>query len=196
MKNHIYKLNWITAGFLTMNGILFCMMFRSPKKRWEQDRYDCAIVCGCQVKEDGIPSDMLKARVEKAVELWKEKKVRYLIMSGAAVHNTYVEAEAMKRYAMELGVPEEYILEEKQAVSTYHNLIHSTRMMKNCGFRDCVVVTNSWHLRKADHYARQSGMRYVMEAADAPKGQSLKETIRLHIQTNLHMYVNMWKGYY
>lgn len=196
LRKYVSKLNWIASGFLAVNGLLFCMMFRCPKKRWEQDRYDCAIVCGCQVGEDGVPSDMLKARVEKAVELWKEKKVQYLIMSGAAVHNEYIEAEAMKRYAIELGVSEEYILEEKQAVSTYHNLVHSTRMMRHCGFKDCVVVTNSWHLRKADHYARQSGMRYVMVASDAPKGQSMKETIRLHIQTNLHMYVNMWKGYY
>lgn len=50
------------------------MMFRAPKKRWEQDGYDCAIVCGCQVGEVGVPSDMLKTRVEKAVEL------RYVIM--------------------------------------------------------------------------------------------------------------------
>lgn len=122
MKEIIARVKWMMAGFLGANIFLFCVMFRSPKKRWEQDTYDCVVVCGCTVGEDGRPSAILRSRVDKAVELWKDKKIRYVIMSGAAVHNPYVEAEVMKRYAMECGVPEAYILEEKQAVSTYHNL--------------------------------------------------------------------------
>ena len=189
-------MKWMTAGFLAAHIFLFCVIFRAPKKRWEQDSYDCAIVCGCRVKADGVPSDTLKARVEKGVELWKEKKVKYLIMSGAAVHSDYVEAEAMKRYAMELGVPGEYILEEKQAVSTYHNLLYSCRMMQNCNFQDCVVVTSGWHLRKADHYTRSKGVRYVMAAAKNPKKQKFLEILWLHVRTNVQMYLNMWRGYY
>ena len=185
MKNRAYRLLWITSGFAAANLALFGLMFRKPKKRWEQDAYDCAVVCGCQV-----------ARVEKAVELWKDKKVKYLIMSGAAVSNTFVEASVMKRYAMELGVPEEYILEEKQAVSTYHNLLYASQMMEHCGFKDCVVVTNGWHLRKADHYARKAGVKYVMAASKRPEGDGLLTTIGLYLKTDIHMYVNMWKGYY
>lgn len=196
MKDRKEKMKWMAAGFLAAHIFLFCVMFRAPKKRWEQDSYDCAIVCGCRVKEDGEPTDTLKARVDKAVELWKEKKVKYLIMSGAAVHSDYVEAEAMKRYAMELGVPGEYILEEKQAVSTYHNLQYSCQMMRNCNFRDCVVVTSGWHLRKADHYTRQKGVPYVMAAADNPGKQKALEILWLHVRTNVHMYLNMWRGYY
>ena len=196
MKNRAYRLLWITLGFAAANLALFGLIFRKPKKRWEQDAYDCAVVCGCQVGADGTPSKRLAARVEKAVELWKDKKVKYLIMSGAAVYNAFAEAPAMKRYAVELGVPEEYILEEKQAVSTYHNLLYASQMMEHCGFKDCVVVTNGWHLRKADHYARKAGVKYVMAASKRPEGDSLLTTIGLYLKTNIHMYVNMWKGYY
>ena len=190
------KMKWMAAGFLAAHLFLFCVMFRAPKKHWEQDSYDCAIVCGCRVKEDGTPSDTLKARVDKAVELWKEKKVKYLIMSGADVHSDFVEAEAMKRYAMECGVPGEYILEEKQAVSTYHNLQYSCQMMRNCNFQDCVVVTSGWHLRKADHYTRQKRVPYVMAAAENPGKQKALEILWLYVRTNVHMYLNMWRGYY
>ena len=82
MKKNTEKIKWLAAGFLVAHIFLFCVMFRSPKKRWEQDSYDCAIVCGCRVKEDGVPSDTLKARVEKAVELWKEKKVLCVATMG------------------------------------------------------------------------------------------------------------------
>lgn len=196
MKNILKKAGWMAAGFVGANILLFCIMFRKPKVRWEQDKYDCAVVCGCRVENDGQPSETLKTRVEKAVELWKERKVQYLIMSGAAVYNDYVEAEAMRRYAIELGVPKEYILEEKRAVSTYHNLLYSGEMMRNCGFQNCVVVTSGWHLRKADHYARQNVNRYVMAAAAGPYKDKAYKTVWLHITTNLHMYMNMWRGYY
>lgn len=196
MKNILKKTGWMATGFVGANILLFCIVFRKPKVRWEQDKYDCAVVCGCRVEDDGQPSEILKTRVEKAVELWKERKIQYLIMSGAAVYNDYVEAEAMRRYAIELGVPKEYILEEKRAVSTYHNLLYSGEMMRNCGFGNCVVVTSGWHLRKADHYARQNVNRYVMAAAARPYKEKAYKTAWLYITTNLHMYMNMWRGYY
>ncbi len=196
MKRIMKNVSWMSVGLLFANVLLFCVMFRRPKVRWDQDCYDCAIVCGCRVNDDGQPSEALKARVEKAVELWKERRVRYLIVSGAAVHNDYVEAEAMKCYAMESGVPDEYILKEKQAVSTYHNLRYSGRIMRNCNFQSCVVVTSGWHLRKADHYARKNVERYVMAAAKRPPNETAGRTLWLYIRTNLHMYLNMWRGYY
>lgn len=196
MKNILEKAGWVSVGFAGANVLLFHVMFRRPKVRWEQERYDCAVVCGCRVENDGQPSATLKTRVEKAVRLWKEGKVRYLIMSGAGVYNDYVEAEAMKRYAEELGVSREYIIEERQAVSTYHNLLFSGRLMQEYGFQDCVVVTSGWHLRKADHYARQNVKHYVMAAADKPAKEKIYRTIWLYVWTNLHMYINMWRGYY
>ncbi len=57
-------------------------------------------------------------------------------------------------------------------------------------------MTSGWHLRKADHYARRAGLAYVMVRAKEPEGQSLKETLSLYWETNLHMYLNLWKGYY
>lgn len=196
MKNTADKIGWMAAGFLLANISLFCVMFRAPKKRWNQEQYDCAVVCGCRVNDDGTPSDTLKSRVEKAAELWKAKKVRYLIMSGAAVSNSQVEAKAMEQYARRLGVPKEYILKEEQAVSTYHNLLHSCKMMKEHDFKDCVVVTSGWHLRKTDHYARRQGVPYVTAAARSPKSQKIYRIIWLHVKTNVHMYLNMWRGYY
>lgn len=196
IKEWILRCVGLILGFLGVNLLIFKILFPGPKKRWEQDTYDCAVVCGYHAEEGGSPSRVMKCRVEKAAELWKARRVEYLLMSGGAVKNAYVEAEVMKRYAMELGVPEQYIVEEKEADCTYRNLKNAARVMKNCGFSDCAVVTSGWHLRKADHYARRAGLTYVMVRAKEPEGQSLKETLSLYWETNLHMYLNLWKGYY
>ena len=102
----------------------------------------------------------------------------------------------MKEYAIELGVPEEMIVTENRSVSTFHNMMQSRRIMEREGIRDCVVVTNGWHLRKANHYAQRFGLDYVMCAADEPKNAGLIDTLWRYVSVNLHMYFNFYRGLY
>lgn len=186
----------IVTVFLFLNFVLFVIMFRRPVTRWKTEVYDCAVVCGYYADEDGTASSIMKTRVKRAVELWKSEAVHYIIMSGGAVYNQYVEAEVMKRYAMNLGVPESSIYVEPQAVSTYHNILHSRKVMETNEWKNCVVVTNGWHLRKADHYARKFRLDYTMCRARNPKEQTKIESIRLYAATWWNMYQNMFRGYY
>lgn len=186
----------ICIGSLLSHVIVFLTVFKNPVKKWKKDSYDCAIVCGWPAEADGRASEVMKVRVKKAVDLWREGKVSMLIFSGAAVKNEHTEAQIMKEYAESLGVPGEAIYTEKMSVSTYHNMMYSKPLMERCGAKDCVVVTSGWHLRKADHYARKFGMDYVMCAADEPEGEKITDTIRRYVGTNLAMYRNFYRGLY
>ncbi len=181
---------------ITVNILLFCVMFPKPKKKAERMEYDCAIICGYFANEDGTPSEYMKTRVEEGMRLWKEKKVKCLILSGGAVQNEFVEAEVMKQYAISLGIPECVIFEEKKAVSTYHNMLYAKDIMEQEGFYNCAVVTNGWHLRKANHYAKKFKLDYVMREAKNPKDEMKIKTIWQCVYTNVHMYGKMFQGYY
>ena len=181
------------AAFGLVHLAIFSLEFRRPQTRWKRPVYDCAVVCGYPAEADGSPSRILKTRVERAAELWKAGRVRFLILSGGAVGNEFVEAEVMKAYAKELGVDPEVIRVECQAVSTYHNLKYASEIMKREGWQDCAVVTNRWHLRKADHYARKFGLEHVM--CPAADGESRRKAVWRWICTNVHMYVNYYRGY-
>lgn len=199
IRKKAYISGWIAgigAGALLSNIIVFFTVFRNPEKKWKKDRYDCAVVCGWPAKEDGQASEIMKARVKKAADLWREGKVSTLILSGAAVKNEHTEAQVMKEYAKSLGVPEERICTEEKSFSTYHNMMYSKQVMERRGEKDCVVVTSGWHLRKADHYARRFGMDYVMCAADEPEGGKITDTIFRYLSTNLAMYRNFYRGLY
>jgi len=159
-------------------------------------KYDCMIVCGYPAKENGEPSELMKTRVERAVELWENKRASYLIFSGAAVANRHVEAQVMKSYAVSLGVPKDCIIEEKRAVSTYHNMMYCSEIMKEKNFCDCIVVTNGWHIRKARHYARKFELDHVMAKAKNPPNESLFRTMWRYISINVHMFYMRLKGYH
>lgn len=182
--------------FSVINMMVFSIVFRKPKTKEYRTEYDCAIVCGYPANKDGTPSELMKTRVEKAVTLWEEGKVKKLILSGAAVGNEHIEAEIMKQYAIDRGIPEKYIILETKAVSTYHNMLYTKEIMKENELKHCIVVTNGWHLRKANHYARKFELDYVMAKAENPENEHLTMTLWRYISVNLHMYYMMFKGYY
>ena len=196
MKKRLFFAAGAASGMLLSNYVTFRAVFARPEKRWKRERYDCAVVCGCPAGEGGVPSRVMKTRVEKAVELWREGKAEKLIFSGAAVKNSYVEAEVMKAYAWTLGVPDDVVITEPEAVSTYHNMKLVKPLMENNGLKNCIVVTNSWHLRKAAHYADKFGFDHVMCPAEEPEGTGKFYALWHYAAINLHMYLNFYRGLY
>lgn len=184
------------TGAVLFNALVFCTVFERPAKRWARTEYDCALVCGCPANLNGSPSAVMRSRVERAVRLWQEGKVKKLFFTGGRVKNPHIESEIMKEYAVSLGVPGEQIITETKSVSTYHNMMQSKHVMEEAGLKNCVVVTNDWHLRKANHYAKKFGLDYVMCAADEPVNATPMKTLWRYISINLHMYLNFYRGLY
>lgn len=177
-------------------GIVLSTVFRRVNTKSKRKLYDCVVVCGYPAESDGTVSLIMKTRVEKAVKLILSGRAKYLILSGGAVANKFIEAEVMKKYAMELGIPETMILEEKAAKSTYHNMMYAKDIMEQQELKNCIVVTNGWHLRKADYYSRKFKLDYVMEKAEEPVNASISSTVWKYLSVNFQMYCMMFKGYY
>lgn len=156
---------------------------------------DCAIVCGYPTLDNGELSNILKSRIEKGIELYQQHQVKYLIVSGGAIHNQYSEAIAMKEYAISMGVPEEAIIIENEAKSTYHNMLLSKKIMQEKQLNSCVVITNSWHIIKAKYYAQQFLVDFEMISANKPKHMSWIQVLSLHIYMPINMLINRFKGY-
>lgn len=156
---------------------------------------DCVIVCGYPSNDDGTISNILESRIKKAIELYKNGEVNYLILSGGAIHNSYCEALVMKEYAFNAGVNIENILLEDKAKSTYHNMMYSKDIMIQYNLNDCYVVTNSWHKIKAEHYAKKFKLDYKMINADKPLGMSWFKVLLLTIDMPINMLKMRMKGF-
>lgn len=187
---------YVVLCFALVNLLIFKTIFKKPQKKQKQSKYDCAIVCGFPANSDGKPSLIMKSRVEKAIELYHHNKIDYIIFSGSKVHNNYEEAAIMEEYATSLGLNKRIIIKENSAVSTYHNLLYCTKIMAKHNFNSCLVVTNGWHLRKADYYARKNKLNYTMVVADNPSEFNKLKILYLYLKTNLIMYINLFRGYY
>ena len=96
---------------------------------------DYIIIPGCRVWPDGTMSQSLKNRVSRALGFGEEQfrqtgqHTFFLPSGGKGSDAPLSEAEAMKKYLMEHGIPEDHILTEDRSTSTYENLLFSRALL-------------------------------------------------------------------
>lgn len=139
---------------------------------------ECIVVLGCGVKSDGTPSDMLEDRLIRGIELYKAGAASKLLMSGDHGSDEYDEVGAMKRYAIEAGVPSEDIFMDHAGFSTYESIYRAKEIF---GVKKLIIVTQEYHLYRALYIAQDLGMEAYGVASDYRTyvGQSMRDVREL-----------------
>lgn len=131
---------------------------------------DVIIVLGRGIEDDGsLPPDP-KARVRKAVELYADNVAPVIVMSGAWTYHfdinpTRSESKAMKEYAVELGVPEQAIIEESKSMDTIGNVYFTKKdIVEKKGFKNIVVVASEDHMPRVEYlFEKIYGEAYTLK---------------------------------
>ena len=124
--------------------------------------YDCILVLGAGVRDDGSPSDMLYDRVSVSTEVYTALGDTPILMSGDHTGD-YNEVGVMKSLATELGVPSEDIFLDHEGYSTYESLYRAKQVF---GAKKIIIITQEYHLHRALYIARELGMEAVGVSAD------------------------------
>lgn len=127
---------------------------------------DCIVVFGCQVRSDGTPSHMLEDRLKRAVSLYEDGAAPKLLMSGDHGTPEYDEVDAMKRYAVEAGIPSADVFMDHAGFSTYETIYRAKEIF---GAKRIIVVTQQYHLYRAMYIAQAMDMEVYGVAADYRK---------------------------
>lgn len=138
------------------------------------NKSDAILVLGCQVMEDGSLSLMLKDRLDKAVELYKQGIAEKIIVSGDHGREEYDEVNAMKSYLIENEIPSENIFMDHAGFSTYESLYRAGYIFK---VEKLTVVTQEYHLYRAVYIGNKLGIETygVPAAKTAYYGQTSRE---------------------
>ncbi len=114
-----------------------------------------AIVFGAGLTRDGRATRVLRDRVETAVKLYFAGKVEKLLMSGDNRFVEYNEPQAMKDYALQLGMPEEDIVLDYAGRRTYDTCYRANVIFQ---VEEAILVTQSFHLPRALYTCNQLGV--------------------------------------
>jgi uncharacterized SAM-binding protein YcdF (DUF218 family) len=110
---------------------------------------DVVIVLGASVSPSGGPTATLRCRVAKGVRTFEETGAEALLLTGGPAGRKPAEAEVMHDLARHAGVPEDRILIETEASSTFENARRSADIMRRHGWTRAVVVTDALHIPRA-----------------------------------------------
>ncbi len=122
-----------------------------------------AIVFGALVWPDGRASHMLSDRVRAAASLYHAGQVRKLLLSGDNRFMDYNEPQAMKKVALELGVPEQDLVLDYAGRRTYDTCYRARHIF---GVQQAVLVTQEFHLDRALFTCHNLGIDAVGFSAD------------------------------
>lgn len=104
--------------------------------------HDAIVLLGCPSNDDGTPSQSQQWRVQLGLELRDAGIARKFIVTGAAVHNQWVEARALHDQLVARGVPEADILLDPLARHTDENLYYASKILQAQGWESAVVVSD------------------------------------------------------
>ena len=126
-------------GLFTLEGMWFSFTFVSllfyswiyrilPRRR----KYDYIIIHGAGL--DGTrPTPLLAGRIDKALELWNKQhqQGKFVASGGQGADEVVSEAQAMRDYLLEKGVPADAILMEDKSTTTWENLKNSIAVIRS-----------------------------------------------------------------
>ncbi len=109
------------------------------------------LILGCRVMPNGELSYMLKDRLDKGIELYRNNIAPKIIVSGDNGQIQYDEVNPMKNYLINNGIPSEDIFMDHAGFSTYDSVYRAKEIF---GISKMVIVTQKYHLYRALYIAK------------------------------------------
>lgn len=143
-----------------------CICAKLPRRR---GRADALIVLGAHIRTDRTMSNALRYRCETALELWREGLAKPIFLCGGqCTMDPCPEAEVMRGFFLENGVPDDCLIPEDKSTNTIQNLRNAKAIMEERGYACAAMITSDYHLTRSLWIARDVGINVWGIAAPSP----------------------------
>ena len=129
---------------------------------------DYILILGCQVRKDGTLPMLLQSRADRALEFADMQKkatgkdIIFVPTGGQGSDEVIPEGEAIRRYLLENGIPEDRIIAETKSVNTEENFRFSLeKIREHRGSEDfnAAFSTTNYHVFRSGMLAQAQGIR-------------------------------------
>lgn len=146
------------VGYMVFEGL-------SDELDNEHLKGNVGIVFGNEIQKDGKPSPRLKARLDRALELYNKARIESIIVSGGVDEAGHDEAVIMGRYLYKAGIPKEVITVDSLGDDTFLTAANVKRILEHHKTRRImVVISNFHHILRAKLAMHKCGFKVVYGA--------------------------------
>ncbi|HEX8888953.1 MAG TPA: YdcF family protein [Pyrinomonadaceae bacterium] len=125
---------------------------------------DSLVILGAAVWPGGQPSFVLRDRIARAAELYRQGVADKIICSGGVGKYPPAEAELEKQLLMKAGVPEKAIIMELSSTSTAEQARLIKEICDREGFKSIALVTSFYHEKRATQLFKSAGFEQIADA--------------------------------
>lgn len=127
---------------------------------------DHILILGCRINKDGTLTKLLSGRADRALEFARMQKeatgkdITFVPSGGKGSDEIFSEAEAVRNYLLEKGIPEDRIITEDKSENTFENIKNSVKLIRErTGREDAKIAfsTTNYHVFRAGLYAWKQG---------------------------------------
>lgn len=149
-------------------GITFVEVWQASRR--DQARPAQAIVVLGAAQYDGVPSEVFRARLDHALDLYRRDLAPTIVVTGGkAEGDRFSEATAGADYLHERGVPDDDILRETSGRNSWESLAASARFLRQRGTTEVLLVSDPFHAERIDEIADEVGLTgYVSPTRTSP----------------------------
>ena len=88
------------------------------------------------------------SRMQRAAQLYHEGYADYVLITPVIESSELNQSSAL---AMEYGIPEEALILEEKAISTYTNATITMDIMRRLDMTSALIVTSDWHIKRSKY---------------------------------------------
>lgn len=173
------------AALASLIAVAATIAFRTtPKGTLGPGPADVLVVFGSPVDHTGAPMPMQLWRVDEAVAEYRRGQAPYLLFTGGAAANRFVESQTMSREALRRGVPAGAIFLEPSSTTTLENIRNITSILQAHGWKRAEMISSSEHLPRIAILLRNAPFQWRLHAAPTP-GRSLFSRVSGYVEESL-----------
>ncbi len=151
---------------------------------------DCFLILSYAVKNRDLPTRPTRAEIELAYQWWKNFPNAPLIMStGDNQQLGVTNAAVMAKYAIQLGIPAQNIIQENRSVTTYQNLLYCTEIINTLQCKQPTLITLDLYTRRAVATAQKLGWKNFHWLSVYAKGEPAYGTKSLQTYSRLTIWL-------
>lgn len=117
-------------------------------------RTDVAVVFGAGLWE-GEPSPYLAHRLDAAAQLYRDGRIRVVLVTGDNSREDYDEPDAMRAYLTRHGVPGKAVVSDYAGFDTWDSCVRAKKIF---GVDRAVLISQRFHIRRAVALCEAAGV--------------------------------------
>ena len=173
-KYYVFRSIWLsilTGIILVILVFLLVYFYRDDQKQMDEKgiKFDAGVILGAAVRGGNRPSPILRERINKGYELYKNGIIKNIVLTGGGAPGEMTEAEVSKNELVKRGIEEKYIFTETQSNSTLEQIrFINKNLYQKYKWDDIILISDNFHLFRAKQICNFFNMRAYTVSSDTP----------------------------